>query len=291
MSDSESAVAEGPRGQPRLGDALSFSLQPAIKNHGAGALAGVSRALVGQPFDTVKVKMQTHSDLYRGSFDCLKAVLNTEGVRGLYRGVGAPLAGNVVTSSVQFSVYNEMRHYQDAWVSGAVAGAVSSLVTSPVEFIRIKMQLASKLEHGKQYRSIIHCGMDIVSKAGNNPLALFRGLGITIARESIGYAAFFSMYHHVGSITGVKVVDDISRGVLCGVALWGSMYPIDVVKSRIQGASLEVEHHGSLWHARDIYRSLGWRGFLKGFDITMIRALPVNVAIVMTVETFHTLIK
>ena len=291
MSSSDPAVIEGPHRQSRFGDVYSVSLQPAIKNHGAGALAGVSRALVGQPFDTIKVKMQTHSDLYRGSHDCLRAVLRADGVSGLYRGVGAPLLGNVVTSSVQFSVYNEMRHYQVAWVSGVVAGAMSSLVTSPVEYIRIKMQLASKLEHGKQYRSIVHCGADIISKAGNNPFALFRGLGITMARESIGYAAFFSTYHHVGRVTGVKMVDDILRGVLCGVALWGSMYPIDVVKSRIQGASLELEHHNALWHTRDVYRSLGWRGFIKGLDITMIRALPVNVAIVLTVETFHTLIK
>jgi solute carrier family 25 carnitine/acylcarnitine transporter 20/29 len=259
--------------------------------YASGALAGVSRAFVGQPFDTVKVKMQTHPEMYRSSAAALRCVLRTEGVKGLYRGVTAPLTGNAVISCIQFSVYNSQKEEYGAWLAGAAAGAAASLVTSPVEYLRIKMQLANKLDNNKKYRGVLDCARHIIAQDGFNPLRLFRGLGITIARESIGYAAFFGTYSMVKSPTGIKIIDDIIRGVACGVALWGSMYPLDVIKSRVQGALLETQHHGVVWHARDIYKSVGWRGFMKGFDIVMIRALPVNVAIVMTVEASKVYIK
>lgn len=36
----------------------------------AGAAGGTACVLTGQPFDTMKVKMQTFPDLYRGLTDC-----------------------------------------------------------------------------------------------------------------------------------------------------------------------------------------------------------------------------
>ncbi|PNJ60604.1 SLC25A15 isoform 3 [Pongo abelii] len=36
----------------------------------AGAAGGTACVLTGQPFDTMKVKMQTFPDVYRGLTDC-----------------------------------------------------------------------------------------------------------------------------------------------------------------------------------------------------------------------------
>ena len=256
-----------------------------LKHQLTGAMAGISRALVGHPFDTVKVKMQTHPELYRSSMDALYVVMKTEGVRGLYRGVTAPVVGNAFISSIQFSVFNHFHQQSNAMIAGALAGAAGSLIASPVEYIRIKMQLANRLDNKKSYKGVLDCANHIVHQNGFNPFALYRGLGITMARESIGYAAFFSAYALVKDVTGIKLVDDTIRGIACGVALWGSMYPLDSIKSRIQGALLTHRHHGVLWHARDIYRTLGISGFFRGFDVTMLRAVPVNIAIILTVET------
>lgn len=256
-----------------------------LKHQLTGAMAGISRALVGHPFDTLKVKMQTHPELYRSSADALYVVMKTEGVRGLYRGVTAPVVGNAFISTVQFSVFNHFHLHSNAMVAGALAGAAGSFIASPVEYVRIKMQLANRLDNKKSYKGVFDCANHIVHQDGFRPLALFRGLGITMARESVGYAAFFTAYASVKTVTGIKLVDDMIRGVACGIALWGSMYPLDSIKSRIQGALLTQRHHGVLWHAREIYRTMGVRGFFKGFDVTMVRAVPVNIAIILTVET------
>ena len=47
--------------------------------------------LVGHPFDTLKVRLQTqpvHNPVYKGLWDCVVKTLKWEGIGGLYSGVG-----------------------------------------------------------------------------------------------------------------------------------------------------------------------------------------------------------
>lgn len=61
---------------------------------------------VGQPLDTVKVKMQTFPDLYHGMVGCFRETLVKEGVtRGLYAGTVPALVANVAENSVLFAGY------------------------------------------------------------------------------------------------------------------------------------------------------------------------------------------
>ena len=62
-----------------------------IKNSLSGTLGGVALCVVGHPFDTLKVRLQTqHSNnkIYNGVWDCFIKTLKWEGVRGLYNGIG-----------------------------------------------------------------------------------------------------------------------------------------------------------------------------------------------------------
>jgi len=57
----------------------------------AGTAAGTAQLLVGHPFDTIKVKMQSQSGAagsaqFRGPLDAAKQTLAKEGLRGFYRG-------------------------------------------------------------------------------------------------------------------------------------------------------------------------------------------------------------
>jgi solute carrier family 25 (mitochondrial carnitine/acylcarnitine transporter), member 20/29 len=55
---------------------------------------GVGGVLVGHPFDTVKVHLQTQSftnPVYKGTFHCLKTIIAKDSFRGLYRGVTSPM--------------------------------------------------------------------------------------------------------------------------------------------------------------------------------------------------------
>lgn len=59
----------------------------------------------GQPFDTIKVKMQTFPTMYRGFFDCSIRTYQQEGLRGLYQGTLPALLANVAENAVLFACY------------------------------------------------------------------------------------------------------------------------------------------------------------------------------------------
>jgi len=58
---------------------------------------GTASVYVGQPLDTVKVKMQTFPTLHTSGLRCFMTTLRQEGVvRGLYAGTVPSLAAQVV---------------------------------------------------------------------------------------------------------------------------------------------------------------------------------------------------
>lgn len=69
---------------------VSFARRTA-KNSLAGTAAGIAGCLVGHPFDTLKVRLQTqpvHNPVYKGLVDCFLKTMKWEGIGGLYKGVG-----------------------------------------------------------------------------------------------------------------------------------------------------------------------------------------------------------
>jgi len=59
----------------------------------AGSLSGISQVLTGQPFDTLKVRLQTNPQVYKTTIQALKLTIQQEGISALYKGTMAPLAG------------------------------------------------------------------------------------------------------------------------------------------------------------------------------------------------------
>ena len=61
---------------------------------------------VGQPLDTVKVKLQTFPTMYRNALDCFVKTFRQDGIaRGLYAGTVPSLAANVSENAVLFCFY------------------------------------------------------------------------------------------------------------------------------------------------------------------------------------------
>ncbi|XP_059083162.1 mitochondrial thiamine pyrophosphate carrier-like [Tigriopus californicus] len=82
----------------------------------AGALAGLGAKLAVYPFDTTKKRLQVQgfevgrralgrTDVYSGMTDCISKTLRHEGLRGLYRGLTPGLLKAVVTTSINFWLY------------------------------------------------------------------------------------------------------------------------------------------------------------------------------------------
>ena len=71
---------------------------------------GVAATLVGQPLDTVKVKVQTFPALYTNSLDCFVKTLRNEGlINGLYAGTFPSMVAKIADFSVVFLAYGQIR--------------------------------------------------------------------------------------------------------------------------------------------------------------------------------------
>ena len=59
-----------------------------------GTVGGIAQVLVGQPFDTVKVRLQSAPEgTYSGAVDVVKKLIANEGPMGFYKGTLTPLIG------------------------------------------------------------------------------------------------------------------------------------------------------------------------------------------------------
>lgn len=122
----------------------------------AGTLGGAGQLVVGHPFDTIKVKLQSQPaplpgqpPKFAGAMDAVKQTLAAEGPRGLYKGMGAPLATVAAFNAVLFSVRGQMETLlrsepgvpltiNQQVICGAGAGLAVSFMACPTELIKCR---------------------------------------------------------------------------------------------------------------------------------------------------------
>lgn len=126
------------------------------KDLAAGTVGGASQLIVGHPFDTIKVKLQSQPTplpgqppKFSGAFDAVKQTIAAEGPRGLFKGMGAPLATVAAFNAVLFTVRGQMetivRSHPGApltvsqqFICGAGAGVAVSFLACPTELIKCR---------------------------------------------------------------------------------------------------------------------------------------------------------
>lgn len=269
-----------------------------LKDLIGGTMGGIAQVLVGQPFDTVKVRLQSAPEgTYNGALDVIKRLLAKEGPKGFYKGTLTPLVGVGACVSVQFSVNEYMKRYYDRvsggsalslaqyFSCGAVAGFANGFLASPIEHIRIRLQ--TQTGDVKLFNGPIDCTKKLYLSSGLQ--GIYKGLLPTLIRESIGLGIYFATYEaligrELKSNAGLERRDIpgwklCMYGGLSGYTLWLGIYPIDVIKSKLQTDSLDKpKYKGGLSVIRDIAARNGVKGFYRGFLPTILRAAPANGA-------------
>lgn len=196
----------------------------------AGTFAGVAITLVGHPFDTIKVRLQTQHQAYASAIQATLKTIRDEGFRGLYKGMGSPMVTIPLINAIVFSAYGQAKSWmqgRDASdedlsipqlaLAGAWAGFVNSAVVTPVELIKIRLQnqyentaaqfnlnLKERLRSGLRsslferkifYNGPIDCIVKITKEKGVS--GLWKGMSSTIYREIPGYMGQFVVYEYV----------------------------------------------------------------------------------------------
>ncbi|KAF5843670.1 mitochondrial carrier protein-domain-containing protein [Dunaliella salina] len=87
---------------------------PFVSHMIAGAMAGTMEHIAMYPVDTIKTRMQALSHpgqrLHGVSvYNAINTAIRREGLRGLYKGVGAVAAGAGPAHALQFAVYEAIK--------------------------------------------------------------------------------------------------------------------------------------------------------------------------------------
>jgi carnitine-acylcarnitine carrier protein, putative len=120
-----------------------------LKNFLAGGFGGVCLVFAGHPLDTIKVRLQTmpkpqtgQSPMYSGTWDCTKKIVSKEGVLGLYRGMGAPIAGVTPMYAICFLGFGIGKKLQqtspdhkftlsELFKAGMLSGVFTTIIMTP----------------------------------------------------------------------------------------------------------------------------------------------------------------
>eukprot|EP00611_Tribonema_gayanum_P020393 TRINITY_DN3714_c0_g1_i1.p1 TRINITY_DN3714_c0_g1~~TRINITY_DN3714_c0_g1_i1.p1 ORF type:complete len:344 (-),score=102.66 TRINITY_DN3714_c0_g1_i1:239-1270(-) len=279
----------------------------------AGMTSGAAGIIVGQPFDTVKVRLQTApASTYSGALQCCRQTVSKEGFGALFKGCIPPLASAPFINAIAFTAYaraNEWllsRHngksragggaegsglsFWETFAAGSCAGACQTVVLLPSDNIKTKLQVQVGSLHSSQlrYRGPLDCARQLVRTQG--PRALLAGGTATVCRELPALGTYFSVYEHSRARLRRRGAGEgfasFAAGGLAGCSSWLAIAPMDTIKSRQQAMAdcLSKEATSVVACAKIMYKEGGFKIFFRGLGTTMLRAFPVNAAIFPTYE-------
>jgi solute carrier family 25 carnitine/acylcarnitine transporter 20/29 len=182
----------------------------------------------------------------------------------------------------------------NTWIAGAVGGLATWIVSTPTELIKCRAQLASP--------PISSLAITKQIWRNEGVQGLYFGGAVTALRDSVGYGFYFWSYElstrwlatEPGEQTSFQheAAKVLFCGGLAGVVTWASVFPLDVIKTRVQAQTLgeaaetspllqpheppRTSRAGALQIAQEAYREGGAHVFFRGLTVCSVRAFIVN---------------
>jgi len=266
----------------------------------SATIGSVFCCYTGQPFDTVKVRMQTNPGVYSGIFRTVAKTSSEEGVRAFWKGAVPTAMGMALENAMAFGVNEALkRAFPDPskgsgadsearpdlsrpFMMGAITGCCSALVLLPSEVVKAKTQVAiGSTSSGDIAR-------EMMRRQGVR--SMFTGFEAQIMRDGPFYAFFFGSYDllcYVFRTNVPSMPDELNfflSGGFAGMLGWAAAMPFDVPKTNVQ-ASWDSKVVGSYFpELLRIGRERGITGLYSGLGPTLARAFPANAALFLGVE-------
>ncbi|KAG9483433.1 hypothetical protein GDO78_009382, partial [Eleutherodactylus coqui] len=226
----------------------------------------------------IKVRIQTQPKpaagqlpLYSGTFDCFKKTLVNEGIKGLYKGMAAPIIGVTPMFAVCFFGFGlgkklqqkhpeEVLTYPQLFAAGMLSGVFTTAIMAPGERIKCLLQIQAASGEVK-YAGPMDCAKQIYREAGIR--GVYKGTVLTLMRA------------YVSELSVPRI---LFAGGMAGIFNWAVAIPPDVLKSRFQTAPAGKYPNGFRDVLRELIREEGIGSLYKGFTPVMLRAFPANAA-------------
>lgn len=276
----------------------------------AGYLSGAIGILIGNPLDLIKVRLQSSSHVPITAAHPSTYTSQFTSASSLIRGATAPIIGYGALNALLFMTYNRTTAFltpgysletpsvvpslYTSFVAGAVGGLATWIVSTPTELIKCRAQMSNTPV------SSLALARSVIKAEGIK--GLYYGGTVTALRDSIGYGFYFWSYELGTRLLAAKLGDEHSPkaeaakvllcGGIAGVVTWVSVFPLDVIKTRIQTQALrpadaepllgaarslgDKGRIGAMEMARTIYKEEGKAVFFRGLGICSVRAFVVN---------------
>ncbi|KAF8321634.1 mitochondrial carrier [Clavulina sp. PMI_390] len=257
-----------------------------MKRHKTVACATFSSLLAtlfGYPLDSLKSRLQATRQQISMTGMAAK-VWREEGIAGYFRGVVIPLATISAVRAASFTMYTETKSFLHhgnyltpyklgdiaiaGWLGGATSGAILSVGSTPFELVKIRRQLEYSIAEQRGERigkppSTLQAVKDIVRQSGVR--GLYNGFGLHLTRDTLGTGFYFLEYDVARAMLGrqpngvqgpqpawmpFKIYDEFlpfACGATAGVTSWAVIYPLDVVKTKVQQRALSGERYRGPW--------------------------------------------
>ncbi|XP_030896444.1 solute carrier family 25 member 48 isoform X2 [Leptonychotes weddellii] len=187
----------------------------------ASMVAGVVSVSLGTPVDLIKIRLQMQTQpfqegnlglkpravalgvqpVYQGAVHCIATIVRTEGLAGMYRGVGAMLLRDVPGYCLYFIPYVFLNDWITpeacagpspwaVWLAGGLAGAISWGTATPMDVVKSRLQADGV--YLNKYKGILDCISQSYRKEGLK--VFFRGITVNTVRGFPMSAAMFLGY-------------------------------------------------------------------------------------------------
>ncbi|XP_067109867.1 solute carrier family 25 member 36-A-like [Osmerus mordax] len=289
----------------------------------AGGCGGTVGAILTCPLEVVKTRLQSSSVTFYvsqvtlssvngaslarlappGPLHCLRLILEREGPRSLFRGLGPNLVGVAPSRAIYFAAYSSTKEQlntlleadstQVHMLSAGLAGFTAITATNPIWLIKTRLQLDARHRDERRLNTL-ECVRRVYRSDGVR--GFYRGM-------SASYAGISETVVHFVIYEGIKrrlqerrvqggALDDEDEAVKDASDFLGMMlaaatsktcatsiaYPHEVIRTRLRE---EGSRYRSFFQTlMAVPREEGYRALYRGLTTHLVRQIP-NTAIMM----------
>ncbi|KAI9561570.1 hypothetical protein GHT06_012529 [Daphnia sinensis] len=246
------------------------------------------------PESVLQWPASTSSAQPRGALSCFRHLVEQEGCRALFKGLGPNLVGVAPTRALYFCTYSTAKRKFNKIMSpdshlvhmcsAGSAGFVSCTLTNPIWFVKTRLQL-----NRNQNVTAWQCISNIYRSQGM--VGFYRG--ITASYFGISETIIkFVLYEYLkvtlqqwretqadSSMSNYVALDYMIAGAISKTMACSLSYPHEVVRTRLREEN--SRYRGFFQTLHTVFREEGHRGLYRGLSTQLVRQIP-NTAIMMT---------